>query len=531
MRQKLIRMIVVVGTVWALTACQKENEGQEAPEKEVVTEAGAQEDDGTQDGNSQQGNDGQTGTEETAQSGEADSNEPEAPFVRIHAIYYEDESEDFYEYATGSFERAEIIGDAFPRLTESVNVLFDSLEEKFNTTMQEYIEECKRQREETEYDVMSYYYNKFVNVYRLDGKVASFLLAEDAYGGGAHGSNYMHGITFDSATGEEISLADLGDIKDDVMEAIDNMVAEKRKENPYACHAYEDVRDELLEELEWYLDGRGLQIVLNTYSIASYAEGAFFVTIPYDEMPGFSDAYKPQDDVVSYMLDYTENRGDFDGDGQEDVLEIKTEMDEYENQKFSLSYNGEVTDLGYCAVFGGAYYLHGADGRNYVIVSFDEASDDYVTNLYELKDGKLLDIQAYVEGNLQNLIGNRAGLGVSVYTLGTYAAYRSYRIEDGAFVPVEERFEFYNGESVTPERGIVLKAPLKVMLERDGKMTGEELPAKTALYPVNSDNESVLGFRLDDGTYGELSFVRKDGMIYMDGVSEFDIFEDLPYAG
>lgn len=528
MKQKLVRMVIILCSVWTLTGCQRGNAGQGTAENEGVEETGMQEGENPREEDNQEENGGQTETENTAQAAEGDADYAEAPFVRMHTIYYEEE--DSYEYATGSLERAEIVGDAFPKLAESIGSLFDEAEEEFRTTMRSFVEDCKQQREDMGENTITYYLGESTTVYRLDGAVASFLLAEESYAGGVHGNYYMHGITYDSATGEKLTLADLGDIGDDVLEAIDKMVAEKREEGEF-CSAYEDIRDDLLDELEWYLDNKGLQIVLNTYTIASYAEGAFFVTLPYDEMPDFSDAYKPKDGPVSYRLDYTGNKGDFDGDGREDVLEIKTEMDEYDNEKFFLSYNGEVTELGYCAFFGGAYYLSGADGRNYVIVSYDEASDDYVTCLYEIKDGRIEELPAYVGGNLQNLVGNRIGLETYVYTLGTYAAYRSYRIEDGAFVPVEERFEFYNGETITPERGIVLKEALKVMLERDGEMTEEELPAGTPLYPVNSDEESVLGFRLDDGTYGELSFVREDGMIYMDGMSEYEVFEDLPYAG
>ena len=107
----------------------------------------------------------------------------------------------------------------------------------------------------------------------------------------------------------------------------------------------------------------------------------------------------------------------------------------------------------------------------------------------------------------------------------------SYRFSEGSLVPEEERFTFIHAKDWKDRMMPVTKAKVPVKIEKNGELTEQELPAGTKIYPVNTDNESVLGFELEDGTYGEIQFIRKEGIIYINNVQEYDCFEDLPYAG
>ena len=90
-----------------------------------------------------------------------------------------------------------------------------------------------------------------------------------------------------------------------------------------------------------------------------------------------------------------------------------------------------------------------------------------------------------------------------------------------------------NDEDASFRRWVETKQVVSVKLMQDDELVDKELPIGTILYPANTDNTSVLGFYLEDGTYGELYYeVSPEGFgITIDGVDEFELFNNLLYAG
>lgn len=520
MRAKALKLSIMIGAVCCILAACGEKESEDST---AIAETGQETTTSAESKEIEEDGEMSTESETAGSDSEADDS---APFVKIHKIYREED----YEYLTASYDKAEIIGENYTALKEAVDEWMTQYEEQFNEWATQYVEDCKMQREDMQSDEMTYSDEMNLFVERMDSRVTSFLVGEYEYAGGAHGYYGMYGMNYDSATGEEITFDMLGDIQDVVLQKADEEIEKVRTEagEEYLFEGYENARDTMFENPVWYLDSEGFVLIFNTYEIGAYAEGNLTVEVPYDQMPGFNEKYLPRDDFYSCILGGNyENERDFDGDGVTDRLKVWIEWDEDDNSNICISYNDQLTELGYGSNLDYVYYVHDNDDRNYILFSYDAMSDDFVTELYEIKDGSLTEVQL-TEGCISVIAGDRVGMNVSVDVLGTYGAYRSYRIEDGAFVPVEERFDLGNEER---QRKLILAADVKGSVMTEDGMMETGLVSGTILYPVNTDGESVVGFYLDDGTYGELYFTRKDWTIYIDGVEEYELFEELPYAG
>ena len=73
------------------------------------------------------------------------------------------------------------------------------------------------------------------------------------------------------------------------------------------------------------------------------------------------------------------------------------------------------------------------------------------------------------------------------------------------------------------------------MIQVDGSEEGTEeiLPKGTKFRPRMTDGSSVIVMELEDGRYCDIRVEKRpdDYIFYVNGVSEYDLFENLPYAG
>ena len=463
---------------------------------------------------------------ETEDSGQEAGNGPHLNFV----TEYYDSGEDS-KYIFGYYPMAEVTDENYPELASAVSSWFDNYKENYEAEMEKYAADAKMAAEDMGDDFSIYTLNYSAKAQRLDNRITSIAISESSYTGGAHGYDYMYGITFDTQTGKEIQFEDLGDIQSDVAEYIDEYIKQKRNEG-YMFDFYEDTIAEKLANPVWYLDGIGLNFIFNAYDIGSYAEGRTIVSIPYSKMENFNPEYKMEGGAMFAELRQNEPVSvDANEDGKMETIELLSEYDENGDTKMSLKVNDVSMELDMCAYMTTAYFVRAENGRSFVLVSCDMMSDDFTTQFIEVTEGTPKKLET-ISGKLIGMSNDTFTVSAAIYTLGTYTAKRSYTFAEGVVKPVEERFEFkQRGCEKTEEGGLVLKAAMKVLIEQNGSMEEKELPAGTKIYPINSDGESVVGFELEDDTYGEITFERKDAIIYINGVSEFDLFESLPYAG
>ncbi|MCM1180809.1 MAG: DUF3298 and DUF4163 domain-containing protein [Clostridium sp.] len=525
MRKKYLALWMAVVMVFGMAGCGKTAEGETentGAEVSVTEEEGGERTD-TESGNEEE--DEKDNVEDDAGKQESIS----SPKLQFITHYYDAGENSSYLY--GKYQTAEVIGDSYPELKASIADWFTAYEENYQETAEQGIADAKMMAEDFGDDFAAYSYEYGASTTRLDGNITSIAINESSYAGGAHGYNYLYGVTFDTKTGKEIQFSDLGDIREEVKTYTDGQI-QKLREAGASFEFYEEYIDGLLENPTWYLDGIGLNVVFNAYDIGSYAEGGTVVTVPYDSMAGFQEDYLPVGSAMfAQMEPSVQAELDVNGDGENETVEVLSGYDENSNATMGVKVKDTSLDLGTCSYITNAYYAKCENGRSYVLVSCDAMSDDYVTYLVEVTDGTPKLCEELGAGGVNSISNDGVVVSGNIYVLGTYSGSREYAFAEGAFEPVDERFTLLNDEGVQYRKGVVLKQSLSVQLDENGTLEEKELEAGTKIYLVNTDGESVAGFKLEDGTYGEIVFERKDGTIYIDDVSEYDLFDELPYAG
>ncbi|MCM1497927.1 MAG: DUF3298 and DUF4163 domain-containing protein [Clostridium sp.] len=512
--------IIMLAAAFCLTACSQTTEN--VPEKETTQTASAE---AAEEPTEQKTGEADTETTEAANPAVSST----APQLNITSNYY-DAGGDSYEYFSGTYPTIEVIGEDYPQLKEAVSSWSASYTDGYTAQAQEYLNNAKTDAESRGEDFYHYALDYSAAAARADNRVTCFTVDEYSYVGGAHGYAYLYGVTFDTATGDEITFNDLGDIKEEVRSYIDGYIADRENEGMEFVFYQENI-DDCMDNPVWYLDGLGLNIVFNAYDIASYAAGRTIVAIPYDEMTNFNPDYKPEGTAIFAQMAANTISVDVNGDGTPETITLSGEYTEDGDTQLDLKVNDLSLDLGRISYRSAAYFARTQEGRAFVLISCDMMSDDYETLLIEVTSGTPVKADS-TAGSLTGITSEICTVQASIYTLGTYTGQRSFTFSGGAFEPVEERYSFINNLQGSNRSSIILAKAVMAQINDNGTLTETELQPGTALYPTDSDGTSVIGFELEDGTVGELHFERQeDGMIYIDGVSEFDLFENLPYAG
>lgn len=522
MKKCNIVIVVLIVMTFTLAACGKAST--DALEENTVQNTSVEKEDEAK-GEEVSSEDESSNTEGNTDEDKEDS---DGPSIDIETHYYDAGEDAVYIY--GYYPSVTVTGTDYPELKDALDYWSDDYKSGYESQMQEYTQNAKLDAEIRGDEYYGYTFEYSAKAARLDNRITSIAVDEYSYAGGAHGYNYLYGVTFDTQTGTEIVFEDLGDIRAEVRTYVDAYINEKRNDG-YMFDFYEETIEDYMNAPVWYLDGLGLNIIFNAYDISTYAEGATVVTIPYEEMTDFNSDYKPEGAAVFAQLWLSKQISvDIDADTVIDVVELVPEYDENGDVKLSVKVNDLRLDLDVCARFTSSYFVRTKDGRSFVLVSCDMMSDDYVTQLIEVSSGTP-EKRGEVEGNLISMSNQMFIVDANVYVLGTYGSKRTYTFSDGVLQPVEDRYTFGDIEDNTNRTGPVLKTALTVLIDENGTMVQRELAAGTRIYPVNSDGETVVGFKLEDGTYGEINFERQDYIIYIDGVSEYDLFDELPYVG
>lgn len=135
-------------------------------------------------------------------------------------------------------------------------------------------------------------------VYRDDSEVFSFISDYSAYLGGAHPGEIQTGISYDTQTGEILSLKDYVTDTDMVCENTIEILSRMNQDDfgGEFFEGWEDtVRNEFAEETVcWVATDEGVMIWFNEYDIAPYADGAFYLDFNIEDYPElFAQEYYP----------------------------------------------------------------------------------------------------------------------------------------------------------------------------------------------------------------------------------------------
>lgn len=261
------------------------------------------------------------------------------------------------------------------------------------------------------------------------------------------------------------------------------------------------------------------------------------------EPPAPSEAPEEADEAGDSPLWRTLNalqpmRFDLDGDGEDETVLVTVGYNTGTTTVTVLDGTDVLFDTIDSAIYGIAAHLADTledDGQHELYLCGDVASDDYVTYVYRLREGKLS--RAELFGSAENVDGfGLVTVNVIVDVFGTYGAMCFYRMED--------RFEFSRVSSCAIIRYTGDWDDRRLTLQRDGLPAGmyagegrlvpTTLLAGTELMLIETDQLRYAVLEAEDGTRYRVDIARDldaDWEWRAGGVTESDWFGELFYAG
>lgn len=434
-------------------------------------------------------------------------------------------------------DRVEVVGDRFDALNDALLAQWGGLTNDYDELLQAAREHYDSEEEKSYF--MSYYNSESVLAYRVDNRVASFCSIYDMYEGGAHGFYAFEGTTFDVNSGRKLLLEDILSDAEGFYDKAVSYIIEKLEED-YADELFPEYREVVEADtfgetpMCWYLDNTGIVIEYGLYTVAPYAGGAPSVTLPYDEFSEYikEEYISPCSSVIARVMENEDASRLLGEDGEVKIASVYD--DEYGTTEVTVVSGDSSETVGTFSQFMMGYVIKRADGRSFLVFYCDYASDDYVTYVYEVTGGKVQACDkldggsfggAYLGGTEKFYLGtDKLGLFVHLDVFGSYTGSMAYNLtEDGKLVQAEEIF--------------AVDTPYKLTVAKDLPVTLEgvetTVPAGSVLKITGTDNAGTAYFRLDTGEMGTIRYVRDEEQwqLLIDGVSENEYFEQLPYSG
>lgn len=521
------------------------NRGSDSQEQTVIEnfkeitdrqESEAESESGTAAGKEEQQQETQSSTEENVP--ENDKNDDDSINDKIPQIAIGQKTQNWYTddnevlLLEESYSTVKIVNDGFENLASSLS----RWSEEQITPREELLESAK-----DHYDTVgekelftNYYSDETISIGRIDSNIISLIGVFSEYSGGAHGMYGTAGYTYDVESGQELSLADLltdeEAFYDAATEYITNALYEEFGDGLFPDYQ-KTVEDHWTGEygITYYLDASGIVIVYNPYDVGPYAMGEAHVTLPYGEFGAYINerylpskgglvAHVPQNKDISAFL------------GTSGMLKIEVVENDDEFNGITLISGTDSHEISECEWFKDAYVIRPKEGKSLLAISADYASDDYVTFVYDIADNSLQKCfelnGARITG--QNLGNDRIELEMHLNVLGTYASDMLYAIEpDGTLTQTEELFQIAPSVGSFHELTLIKELPVTVNNEN------ATLPKGSVITITSTNNVDTAYFKSDDGTEGAISYTfnEEEWTHYIDGISEYEYFEMIPYAG
>ena len=375
---------------------------------------------------------------------------------------------------------------------------------------------------------------------RSDETLLSFLHMLEGYTGGAHGFYEEYGVTYDTQTGERLTLAGIAADYDGIYETVRQELETKYAADGALFDDYAETLQSMFygeEQPEWTVDRTGVTIYFNTYVIAPYAVGPISVSVTFAEHPDyFKPEYISQESGYIRQIDWGCGDTDLTGDGAVDYLYVGSDVDGNNNViGYYVSLNDETVSRPDQAQLGGSWVIGDINGRIWCYVQLYGDNEWPHIDIYELTGGA----PAYVD-TLQSMKLSASCTGPENFCLasrldflGSYMGYEDYDLkEDGLPSAHTETYAVYDyGMDGT----LTAKCDLPALAGVNDYGTGGSeatVPAGTVLHPVRTDGKSWMTMRSDSG---EIYRFDVEGDSYgtgsIGGIPEEECFDGLFYAG
>lgn len=465
--------------------------------------------------------------------------------MKMPEIVIDKESRDWKDedgiwWIHAEYENAALEGGLYTDAAETLKSWCEEQEEGIEAQAEEFLEYDGLATSIEDY---AFSISQDLDVKRADTQVISVVSRNRSYTGGAHGNYGYTGITIDSKTGKKLEFKNFikQDSIDDFYAMLISYLSEKLSVE-YGEELYVDYQDTLEKIPEgyvatWYFDAAGIGFIFDPYLLGPYAMGAPEVVVPYSMVEKYID-----EDVVDVLeigngrfsqnMDMHIKLGEEDDESSRLCLKTETE-NEYSDLQVTLECGDSKLEIGNFARVTENYFLKTTDGRSFVILCMDYASDDFVTFLYEVTNGVLKECEEIGDLELDRVVSaDKLYFRKRLDVLGTYMARTSYYIDEkGKLVQSEDIFqidpEIYSWNLLTTVK------ELPILVDEEEVL----LPVGSKIRIEATDNQGLVYIQVEDtGVQGTISYVRGNGeedswIIYIDGVSEYEYFEQLPYAG
>ena len=453
----------------------------------------------------------------------------EAPQYEITGSDYDTDS----QYFEGHFDMLTITDDNHPELKAAVEAYYNDMYAEYQELSESNIKEAEQVNSDTATDttddevpyVLNYANDYYTEVKRCDEGILSLIVTEYSFTGGAHGSSVQLGVNFDVKTGEQISC--LGDLGDVVTEAYDFVMDQINSSESFQEGLFPEWQDTVemrfsgnAEDLSMWMDAGFVYVAFQQYDIAPYAAGIITFAIPYGCLTNINQDFLPADAFYYTELssDGRVYKLDINNDGALEDVCLKVEAVDEDNMEYDITLTaaGQTFDPNDYAFTGTAYFVHrGAD--NYLFLVTHGDSD--CRNVYFLDPANGMNQIDTLAMGVEKIEQSEITLSEYVYAFGTWGGRKQYTYAEEGFTAVDDNYTFDNGPKSLYAVSITLKQELN------------GLAAGTAIYPTGLNNGNTLTYVTEDGTEGSFEFTEDGGVHYVDGVSEYDLFESLPYAG
>ena len=235
--------------------------------------------------------------------------------------------------------------------------------------------------------------NRTIRTERADSSIVSLRIVDRA-SLGTTSTLKISGSTFNSQTGEEIKLADLGDSSEKIVNAVSEKILVSFNEDPkyqgvFFNEGYSETIKSLVSDGHWYLSADGIVIIANPGEIADAAAGFYEFTVSYDELGDvINKDFIPSSDLSGSEGDVSVA---FTADSKASDLTLLGSAAATDIKSLLLSASGNVYDLDVYTI------NYNESAKTYTLVQQVLACSD-------MSDGAALAINAELEGTTPTMV-------------------------------------------------------------------------------------------------------------------------------
>ncbi|WP_031550623.1 DUF3298 and DUF4163 domain-containing protein [Oribacterium sp. FC2011] len=456
------------------------------------------------------------------------------------------------EITLGSYVNGEYVegNENHPELVKAIDTYNKNTAECFKSDMdsaKELADEDPRFKEEDN-EGYSYSVDMDASIERSDSNIFSVSASNYSFLGGAHGNTVITGFNVDPKTGEVLKISDVVTDKDAFIDAVDKQLHEE----------YPDIEEGLVVEdlktaisdlydgkddmnLQFYMTHDALVTVFSAYDITAYAYGPEFVSLYYTDSADFLN-----EKYLKTTKDYAAEIGldapfSFEtGDGTKKSITVNylepIGDDEYASEyTLRMSLDGKEYTEKLESIYGMRAYILVKDDNAYIYLDMSSDNDWHITQIYDINGSEIKKVGDFTEEAFYDvkpidpsdfIMSSRGGL------LSTYGIFRHYEMDtDGKPVPLTDAWWINNDFELTLNKPLKLSVMDELTEDCSDNGTETEIPEKTKLTLVRTDELNWVDARTPDGKIARIYVDTSDWPRKVDGIEIEEAFSGIVFAG